>query len=114
MSPIELLVVEQRQLQSASLTRDQAPVLVRLYRGDVVQLDALRTWLRKRGITSMIPHRWDETSGEDYDREVYSKRPVIERTINRLKPYRRIAKRYEKLAGNYLEMITIARIVVEL
>jgi transposase len=36
---------------------------------------------------------------------------IIERTINRLKRYRRIATRYEKLAANYLAMVTIACIL---
>ena len=32
----------------------------------------------------------------------------MERTINRLKQWRRIATRYEKRAANYLAMVTIA------
>jgi transposase len=36
---------------------------------------------------------------------------VIERTINRLKRYRRIATRYEKLARSYLAMVMIAMIL---
>ncbi|HUZ03384.1 MAG TPA: transposase, partial [Thermomicrobiaceae bacterium] len=36
---------------------------------------------------------------------------IIERTINRLKRYRRIATRYEKLAVTYLAMLTLACIL---
>lgn len=36
---------------------------------------------------------------------------MIERTINRLKRYRRIATRYEKLASSYLAMVTFACIL---
>lgn len=36
----------------------------------------------------------------------------IERTLNRLKPNRRIATRYEKRAHNYLAMLTIASILL--
>jgi transposase len=35
----------------------------------------------------------------------------VERTINRLKRYRRIATRYEKLAASYLALVTIACIL---
>ena len=36
----------------------------------------------------------------------------IERLINRLKQFRRIATRYEKRAVNYLAMLTIAAITL--
>ena len=35
---------------------------------------------------------------------------TIERLINRLKQHRRVATRYEKLAANYLAMLTLAAI----
>jgi transposase len=37
---------------------------------------------------------------------------TIERTINRLKQWRRVATRYEKREANYLAMVTIAAIVL--
>jgi transposase len=42
---------------------------------------------------------------------LYRERNVVERTINRLKRYRRIATRYEKLASRYQAMITFACIM---
>ncbi len=36
----------------------------------------------------------------------------VERLINRLKQYRRIATRYEKLAENYLAMLHIGSILL--
>ncbi len=36
----------------------------------------------------------------------------VERLINRLKEFRRVATRYEKLAANYLTMLTLATIVL--
>jgi transposase len=36
----------------------------------------------------------------------------VERTINRLKGFRRVAIRYEKPDVNYLAMVTIAAIVL--
>ncbi len=45
-------------------------------------------------------------------REIYRQRNVIERAINRLKQFRRIATRYEKLAANYTAMIPLACILL--
>jgi hypothetical protein len=44
----------------------------------------------------------------DDDREAYKRRNLIERCVNRLKQFRRIATRYEKTAGAYLSMLCIA------
>src|SRR3954468_22957712 len=38
--------------------------------------------------------------------------PGVERLINRLKQFRRIATRYEKRAANYLAMLTIGMILL--
>ena len=72
---------------------------------------ALRNWLCVRGITAVIPRRSDELGPNEYDRDLYRERNRIERTINRLKRFRRIATRYEKLAATYLAMVTIACIL---
>ena len=37
---------------------------------------------------------------------------LVERAINRIKQFRRIASRYEKLAQNYTAMLTIALILL--
>jgi len=72
---------------------------------------ALRNWLSAREIVAVIPHRADELGTNDYDRDLYKERSMIERSINRLKRHRRIATRYEKLAVTYLAMVTIACIL---
>lgn len=71
----------------------------------------IRNWLTGHEIEAVIPYRDNESGPKDYHREAYRDRPIIERTINRLKRYRRIATRYEKLAETYLAMVTIACIL---
>lgn len=71
----------------------------------------LRNWLLERDIEAIIPYRNDEMGPKDYDRTRYRERPVIERTINRLKRFRRVATRYDTLASSYLAMVTIAMIL---
>jgi transposase len=44
----------------------------------------------------------------EYDREAYRRRDLIERCVNRLKQFRRIATRYEKTARAFISMSCIA------
>lgn len=70
--------------------------------------DTLRRYLRRKGIRLTVPHKANERRMRPFDREVYAERNRIERLINRLKQFRRVATRYEKLASNYLAMLTLA------
>ena len=71
-----------------------------------------RTYLRRRGIASTIPWRDNEQRTGPLDDAIYKLRNRVERLINRLKQYRRIATRYEKLAANYLAMLHIGSILL--
>ena len=60
----------------------------------------------------MIPHRKkrDGTYPERaarFDKEQYKRRNVVERLIGRLKEYRRIATRYDKLAESFRAFVLI-------
>ncbi len=68
----------------------------------------IRSYLRRRGIRFTIPRLSNEPRHGPFSREIYRQRNIVERAINRLKQWRRIATRYEKLAANYTAMITIA------
>ncbi len=72
----------------------------------------IRSYLRRRGIRLTIPRLSNESGHGPFNREIYRKRNIVERCINRLKQFRRIATRYEKLAVNYGAMITIASILL--
>jgi transposase len=69
-----------------------------------------RRRLRRRGITPVIPTKSDQPRQPNFDREAYRRRNLVERLINRLKHFRRIATRYEKRAANYLAMVVIGMI----
>jgi transposase len=72
----------------------------------------VRRYLQRRGICAVIARRSNEPSQKRFDRERYRERNRVERLINRLKQARRVATRYEKLAVNYLAMVTIAAILI--
>jgi transposase len=71
----------------------------------------IRRYLRRRHIGVVIPHKNRERRGR-FDKAAYRQRNVVERLINRLKQFRRVATRYEKRAVNYLAMLTIAAILL--
>lgn len=59
-----------------------------------------------------IPKKADEKPGRAFERALYRELNRVERCINRLEQYRRVATRYEKLAVNYLAMVTIAAMLL--
>lgn len=73
---------------------------------------SLRRYLRQKGIRYTIPRRKNEHRGGSFDKAIYRLRNRVERLINRLKQYRRIATRYDKRAANYATWITIAAILL--
>ncbi len=63
--------------------------------------DWLRADLRGKGITPVIPGKRGRKRRIRHDKQRYRERWRIEATFNRLKDFRRIATRYDKLARNY-------------
>ena len=72
----------------------------------------IRNYLRHRGIRLTIPRLSNEPRRGPFNREIYRQRNLVERAINRIKQFRRIATRYEKLAQNYTAMLMIALILL--
>ncbi len=72
----------------------------------------VRRYLRRRGIGAVIPTRRGERRNPHFDRVAYRERNQVERLINRLKQYRAIATRYEKLAVTYHTLLVIAAIIM--
>jgi transposase len=69
---------------------------------------AIRDWCDKRDIESVIPTKLNEERREDFDKESYRNRNIIERAIGWLKECRRVLTRYEKYAVHYTGMINLA------
>ncbi len=72
----------------------------------------IRRYLKRRGIGYTIPRRSNETRTGPFNRALYKERNYVERLINRLKQFRRVATRYEKRAVNFLAMVTLASIML--
>ena len=74
--------------------------------------DYIRGDLDHCSITAVIPPRAKRTTDIRYNKKLYRLRNLIERLVNRLKQYRRIAARYEKIAGCCLSMVLLGAIPI--
>lgn len=74
--------------------------------------NAIRDLIERQGAVPNIPakanRRWKSCSSKT----LYKGRDAVERMFCRLKDYRRIATRYDKLAGNFLSAIYLAAAVI--
>lgn len=70
--------------------------------------DLLRRSLRDAGAVPVIPGRRNRKRTIRYDKHRYRGRHLIENAFCRLKDFRRVATRYDKLAANFLSGVAIA------
>jgi transposase len=68
--------------------------------------------IRKRGCAAVIPSRVGRRVPRRLLRKQYRRRNLVERFVNRIKHYRRIATRYEKTARNYLGFVHLAAALI--
>lgn len=75
-------------------------------------------WLRERlieqGAWANIPPRKGRKEPRCFSPHLYKARNVIERFFNKIKWFRRIATRYDKLGSHFLAMIKLAAIRLRL
>lgn len=67
--------------------------------------DAFRAFLKDNDIKAVIPGKSNRKKRIRHDKEAYKNRNVVERCFCRLKDFRRIATRYDKLARNFFSAI---------
>lgn len=64
------------------------------------------------GAVAIIPSRKNRVEARAYDKTIYKERNFVERLFQKLKHYRRIATRYERLARNYMAMLLLVASVI--
>jgi len=69
-------------------------------------------FILKQGATPVIPPKKNRRIQRGYDRHLYKERHLIECFFCKIKEFRRIATRYEKLARTFLTMLTIASCLI--
>src|SRR5262245_30993976 len=68
----------------------------------------LRQDLHERGTKPVSPNRCNRKQPFSFSKRIYKLRWRIESAFNRLKGFRRIATRYDRLARNYLPSLCLA------
>ena len=96
-----------------------APALIAAARGRFTALiadrgydsNAIRTAVQAQGAEVVIPSTRSRTTPLPYNRATYRACNLVERLWCRLKDWRRVATRYDKLARNYMAGVYLAAII---
>lgn len=70
--------------------------------------DRIRESLRAKGAFANIPPKINRRAKPYFSTWLYRERNLIERFFSKLKHFRRVATRYDKLAADFLAMIQLA------
>ncbi len=61
---------------------------------------------------AVIPPKANRKEQREYDKEFYKERHLIENFFNKIKQYRRVFSRFEKLSRNYLAFCQFASVLI--
>ena len=73
--------------------------------------DATRKLAQELGYTPVVPPKVNRKNPWEYDKRLYKERNQIERLFRRIKRFRRVFTRYDKLDILYLAFVFLALIV---
>src|ERR1700730_15716734 len=79
---------------------------------DLTCAEQLIDTLTQRGITPVIPSTANRKAPRACDFALYCERKLIERFFNKLKHFRAIATRYDKLAKIFLAGVQLASVII--
>lgn len=74
--------------------------------------DRLHDTIKAQDSEVVIPPRRNRKVQRPYDKVLYRERNLIERFFAKLKQFRRVATRYDKLLQNYMGFVKFAAIVI--
>ena len=76
------------------------------------QTETLCDRIAESGGQPVIPPKRNRPFKRPYDAELYKERNIIERFFNKLKQFRRVATRYDKLLTNFMGFVKLAAIAI--
>ena len=112
-NPVRFILTE-----GQSSEHDQADALIEGFQADFVLADKgydANDFIEKiqaSGAVAVIPARKNRIEGRPYDKTIYKERNFVERLFQKLKHYRRIATRYERLARNYMAILSLVATII--
>jgi len=74
--------------------------------------DHLIERVTQTGADAVIPPKRNRKLQRSYDIDLYKERNIIERFFNKLKQFRRVATRYDKLLVNFMGFVKLAAIAI--
>jgi len=72
--------------------------------------DGVRACIRHYGAIPNIPNRSNRKTKFRWKKALYRQRNLVERFFNKLKQFRRIATRYDKLGANFFAFVKLASV----
>jgi transposase len=87
------------------------PVKIPLLMDRAYEGNATRQLVLELNMTPIVPPKSNRLDPWEYDRELYKKRNEVERLFRRLKGFRRIFSRFDKLDAVFLAFIYFAFII---
>lgn len=96
--------------QAEQLTRNLFPDYVIADKG--YDADKFIVLIRQRNSEAVIPSKINRKIQREIDTELYKERHLIECCIGKLKHFRRVFSRFDKLAKNYLSFVQFASTIV--
>jgi len=107
---IELSAGQANDAPMAELLLNDLPKGATVLADRAYDADWIRDMIDDQECHACIPPRSNRAEDFRYSKRTYKKRNLIERFFNRIKQFRRIATRYDRLAENYRAMIKLASI----
>ncbi len=98
-------------ITEAPALQDKCPPPSRLLADKGYDANSLRDRLAVTETEAVIPSTRSRKTPIPYDAEAYRERNLIERAFCRMKDWRRIATRYDKLTINFASAVAIAAII---
>lgn len=123
---IHVIVNEKMQLMSVSLTggnvHDSEPAIA-LFEGvdlggktvladKAYSCDKIRYYLQERGAHVCIPDKSNFKVKHNFDADLYKQRNLVERFFQRIKNFRHVAFRFDKLAVCFLNFVLLASFAI--
>jgi transposase len=68
--------------------------------------------IKANGTEAVIPPRTNRKEQREYDKRLYKERRLVECFINKIKHYRRVFTRFEKLSMSYLGFLSFVSALV--
>ena len=96
----------------------QAAQLVAGYHADFVladkgyDADHFVETIEAQGAIPVIPPRSNRKDKRFYDRHLYKERHLVECFVNKIKHFRRVFTRFDKLARHYIAFVNIAALLI--